>query len=270
MKQLASSLTIVDLRAKAADLEYSAGTYSEDDATTGHTAFFPNPDWSQGSQGGMAGFSAPRANPVQPRSEVILFDVGMDFWRRSRDLLRTDLFFPDETVQNDRVEVLSSIRDNLVEPLREVNLEIRSSGPADLVLHKPSQKSTAFNYDTKTFMGLHLDNHQKYPLDERWKSYLLCGVNLGSSHRYFQFVNLTTLDILEACSLSPSDQGLTTNSIKEKFFLNHSGYPVLKVRLEPGQAYVCNTQDVIHDGATSESGEPDISFLFSFEPRREE
>jgi hypothetical protein len=55
--------------------------------------------------------------------------------------------------------------------------------------------------------------------------------------------------------------GESANDLRDAFFAAFPDYPVLRVRLQPGQAYLCNTQNTVHDGATNDEGLPDLSFL---------
>jgi hypothetical protein len=38
---------------------------------------------------------------------------------------------------------------------------------------------------------------------------------------------------------------------------------VVRIRLDPGEAYLCNAQDTIHDGSTNDRGVPDVALLMS-------
>ena len=266
MLPITSHLRIVDHR-KQDHIELSSGTHCEHDPATGHDAFYANPDWRPIPSHELA---ALQRQGQKSTSRIVFFDFGHNFVARCRRYITPEVFQANAAV-NQRKLALQEIKQDHTHCLEEFcSVQIVQDGPADLVIHRPHQRSTAFNYDTNTFMGLHIDNHQRYPLTERWRSYHLSCVNLGSTYRYFQFVNLTTLDLLD-CLYPPGSYDdlslLTTHSLKSRFLSQYPHYPIFRVRLEPGQGYICNTQDTIHDGATNENDAPDVSFLFSFSPQ---
>jgi hypothetical protein len=138
---------------------------------------------------------------------------------------------------------------------------------SNVALHGPGQRSTAYDTANREFRGLHIDDHEKLPLDRRDDGFLLFNINLGVSERYFQFVNRTVrglLDVLHAGRQNAPGTDMTVKDLKTLFFTRYPHYPVLRVRLRPLQAYLCQTQNIIHDGATNHSGHPDVSYLVAF------
>ncbi|GGV00611.1 hypothetical protein GCM10010182_17380 [Actinomadura cremea] len=155
-------------------------------------------------------------------------------------------------------------RDRVLDALtRRTGFACRRVRTADAVVHAPGRPSTAFNYDEGVYMGLHIDNQQDLPLDERDRSFLLASVNIGFAERYLQFVNLRVTDLMAMVEKSGREVPQTARALKDAFFDAYPDYPVLRVMLRPGQAYLLNTQDVLHDGATNERGMPDVSLLMS-------
>ncbi|MFD9970798.1 hypothetical protein ACFWYA_22100 [Streptomyces sp. NPDC059011] len=148
---------------------------------------------------------------------------------------------------------------------REYGIRCHDRGPADCVVHRPGLVSTAFDFDSGHFVGLHIDNHQRLPLGHRDRSHVLFAVNVGLSHRYVVFVPQTVKGLLGRLG-KLTESGLDeTDSValKEEFLVTYADEPVLRIRLEPGDAYLCSPQNLIHDGATNESGSADVAVLMS-------
>jgi hypothetical protein len=160
------------------------------------------------------------------------------------------------------VEALRSYQSQVTQTLHErYGIIPETTGAADMIVHRPDQVSTAFNPAAGEFVGLHIDTHQRLPFSERAGAMTLCSVNIGFAERYLDFVNLPVSSLLATLA----DRGLqapeSSSALKDAFLGAFPGYPVLRLVLQPGQAYLCTTQNTIHDGATNHSALPDISFL---------
>ncbi|MBE9069313.1 hypothetical protein IQ260_21965 [Leptolyngbya cf. ectocarpi LEGE 11479] len=126
-------------------------------------------------------------------------------------------------------------------------------------------------------IGLHLDSWDRLPLARRHQSTNRICINLGTDDRYFLFINLTLLDMLTVlrydhfsakeverdfnnkmrwkfrklfykyrsnkCKASPL-------ALKNAFVRRYPNYPVIKVKIIPGEAYVAPTENIIHDGSS--------------------
>ncbi|MFF4319629.1 hypothetical protein [Streptomyces sp. NPDC001568] len=161
-----------------------------------------------------------------------------------------------------RSTVLGEVRERILGAvLRDVGAAGTRQGAADSVVHRPGLVSTAYNYEQRTFMGLHLDNHEDHALTERHRSLLLTVTNLGTADRWVHFVNLRAVDLMRMLADAGREVPDTGHALKNAFFAAFPSQPVLRVRLRPGQAYLVNTQDVLHDGATNTEGAADVSFL---------
>lgn len=202
-----------------------------------------------------------RSGPVSPGRDILVFDIG------SRSLQATQgRLLP---LVRDGGAGSASVRaavDEFCALLSERTAEVCGlrppvDGRGDLVVHGPGQPSTAFNFDTGAFMGLHIDNHQDLPLDERDRARTLCAVNLGFTERYLHFVNLSVSALLEMLAEHGVAAPSRAEQLKDLFLNRFPDYPVIRLVLLPGHAYLCNTQNTIHDGATPEGDLPDVSFL---------
>jgi hypothetical protein len=140
-------------------------------------------------------------------------------------------------------------------------LAAETTGAADMIVHQPDQVSTAFNPAPGEFVGLHIDTHQRLPFGERSGAMTLCSVNVGFADRYLDFVNLPVSSLVRLLAERGVPASRSSAELKEAFFAWFADYPVVRLVLRPGQAYLCVTQNAIHDGATNHAGMPDVSFL---------
>lgn len=111
----------------------------------------------------------------------------------------------------------------------------------------PGLVTTAMNKEAWHRQGLHLDF---WPDADRVR----LSLNLSTEPRYFLYVNLTshTLGL---------DRGRPTwAEDTQAFFEANSSYPVVRVRIDPGEAYIAPTNHLLHDGSTLGKQRPDITF----------
>lgn len=107
-------------------------------------------------------------------------------------------------------------------------------------------------------LGLHLDSWDQTPLSDRHQSSNRISINLGKSDRYLLFVNLTMQQILAALPDQKFNEKLNEQSVVASFLGNNMNYPVVKVRIAPGEAYVSPTENIIHDGSSSGQAISDV------------
>ena len=131
------------------------------------------------------------------------------------------------------------------------------------------------NPTSRQFIGLHLDYWDKQPIENRHLSSNCICINLGLEDRFFLFINLTLLEILHLIQLDePTDfiklawegrQQILRHyyfgdsmslveccpiAVRHDFLTGFSSYPIIKLRLSPGEAYIAPTENMIHDGCT--------------------
>lgn len=102
-------------------------------------------------------------------------------------------------------------------------------------------------------LGLHVDSHEKKPLPERVLSRRLLAINLTPEPRALLFVNLPLEQMgNKMLSLNSSHTGAANNAtdLGRAFMAHAPNYPVLRLILDPGEAYLAPVQNMIHDGCT--------------------
>ena len=101
------------------------------------------------------------------------------------------------------------------------------------------------------YVGLHIDSWDGGSISDRINGTSknrnrLC-INVGSEDRYFLFINIDISQIKREFDFSFNDN---PNKFVVDFLSNFSNYPVMKVRIKPGEAYIAPTESIIHDSTT--------------------
>ncbi|XZN95124.1 MAG: hypothetical protein ACM65K_19940 [Microcoleus sp.] len=110
--------------------------------------------------------------------------------------------------------------------------------------------------------GLHTDSWDGLPLVKKQESTNRICVNLGLDSRYFLFINLTEMDIFEMLGCRDSDVNKPwTRQLTNEFMQRYPDYPVVKLRIAPGEAYIAPTENMIHDASTAQMKHLDIKVM---------
>jgi hypothetical protein len=89
-------------------------------------------------------------------------------------------------------------------------------------------------------------------------------INIGTEDRFFLFVNLplhAVFKFAEGSTYSASPKSLAIDVCK-MFMLKFPLYPVVKLKVSPGEAYLAPTENIIHDGCTVGQKIFDLHFTF--------
>ncbi|WP_310430032.1 hypothetical protein [Chamaesiphon sp. VAR_48_metabat_135_sub] len=118
---------------------------------------------------------------------------------------------------------------------------------------------------TCTREGLHVDSWEKAPLRRRHLSKNRLCINIGRENRYFLFIDLSLMKMLELLQLSTAidiSRYYRGAGLSEKFMETFPDYPVTKLALNPGEAYMAPTENIIHDSSSLDKQELDFSLTF--------
>jgi hypothetical protein len=133
--------------------------------------------------------------------------------------------------------------------------------------------------DSEQFVGMHVDNWTRLPLDQRHLAPQRICINLGSHPRYFLFVNISIRQVLTAAEqasaadldlpgcramirknqLSSLNRSACGTLVGRAFLASSPRYPVIRLKLNPGEAYIAPTENLIHDGSSLGALGHDIS-----------
>jgi hypothetical protein len=115
------------------------------------------------------------------------------------------------------------------------------------------------------YVGIHLDSWEKQPLKRRHSSRNRLCINIGEETRYFLFINLSILQIFHMLELKdPEDipQYYRGTALPNLFLKKYPNYPICKLSLEPNEAYIAPTENMLHDATSVGKTVPDVSLTF--------
>jgi hypothetical protein len=122
-----------------------------------------------------------------------------------------------------------------------------------------------FGANRQRLAGMHLDSWDRLPLRHRHRSRNRLCINFSREARYSLFINLPLMGMFRHLGLSdPHDiyadyRGL---SLGQYFMGACQDYPVVRLQIEPGEAYILPTDNVIHDASTVGNRFPDLTLTY--------
>jgi hypothetical protein len=117
----------------------------------------------------------------------------------------------------------------------------------------------------KPFAGLHLDSWDYLPFRRRHQARNRICINLGKEPRYFLLINLTLKQLFTELNLvDPDDiyQDYRGVRLPNKFLRAFPDYPVVRLAIHPGEAYIAPTENFIHDATSIGKALPDWNMTF--------
>jgi uncharacterized protein len=125
----------------------------------------------------------------------------------------------------------------------------------------PGLPTVSVESNTSTLVGLHVDDWYSLPLSQRSASPNRISINLGFNDRFLLFLNLPLDQMYEEIRRSGrdvrTDRGGTL--IARTFMTLFPSYPVLRLRIQQGEAYIAPTENIAHDASSLEMSTMDIS-----------
>ncbi|TVQ47322.1 MAG: hypothetical protein EA365_03675 [Gloeocapsa sp. DLM2.Bin57] len=134
--------------------------------------------------------------------------------------------------------------ERLAEYILPLSLDDDSLVCRGIYLNPPGLATVTWDQQANKYIGLHFDSWDRLPIEERHLSSNRICLNLGKEDRYLLFINLSALAIWSLIQIK------TINSLKNAFLQAYPDYPVIKVRIAPGEAYIAPTENIIHDGCS--------------------
>lgn len=228
------------------------------------TPWVPRPPWRMLSAGERAALVVDKVD--RWADHLVLIELPVGLLQLAQTSLVERLAGTDGGRNDDLIDAIQVFRVHFVQALAEGGLLLDEVGPADLIVNRPGSPSTAYDYQRDRIIGLHIDNHQAMPLDSRSGSYTLANMNIGWRERYLHVVPLSLAGLLKDIGEGVSSQ-LLPRQIKDAYLGRDPQTAILRITIPPGVAYLLNTQNVIHDGATPSGDVPDVAFLTMGNPK---
>ena len=132
-----------------------------------------------------------------------------------------------------------------------------------IVRKEPGLESVAFDPTCGERVGLHFDNYDRAPFETRHLARNRLVVNVGETERHLVFVNLPMMKLRDVLGVPEgASVGNWSAYLLRELVERRPDYPVVRMRIDPGEAYIAPTDHMIHDASTALSRGPDLSLHF--------
>lgn len=114
----------------------------------------------------------------------------------------------------------------------------------------------------REYIGMHVDNWYGHDMDTREASPNRLCVNIGVESRYLLYINVpmtAMLCVLKDNEGAPVDERMLGTPIGLAFMEVFPDFPVIRLRVDPGEAYIAPTENMVHDGSTEGMRSWDLS-----------
>ena len=173
---------------------------------------------------------------------------------------------PDEAANsNSLTEIAYTITNELSE-----YLDIQHTGLAGICQHQLGFPTVTICGRRKKRVGLHIDSWEKKPITTRHTSTNRICINIGNSGRRFIYVNHTLSDLAYLLRVNPrTGNTCAISSLIARLWRRYPGFPVYSLNLEPGDAYVGPTENIIHDACDTlvATDNATLTVLGQFQPK---
>lgn len=166
-------------------------------------------------------------------------------------------------LQKDKVKKGISLIQEHIETFRLQSADLSKYG---IGWNAPNQLTVTVGADNCR-VGLHIDN-------QRGSSLHRILINLGSEPRYLLFINLSIQQLYNCVSETDTNiisKNSGSSRICTAFMQLFPNYPVVKLRVNPGEAYIAPTEHITHDGCTEGTNSLDVFFtmraIFDYQRR---
>ncbi|WP_125778119.1 hypothetical protein [Antribacter gilvus] len=124
----------------------------------------------------------------------------------------------------------------------------------------PGQRTTTIDWSTNLRIGIHVDNFDRLPILHRTLARRRLGINLGPGPRWLIAATTNVLDACQALGIEDPGHYPHTDDLRA-YIAEGASLRLLRIRLDPGDAYIAPTELLPHDGSTvGASGPSRIAF----------
>lgn len=120
--------------------------------------------------------------------------------------------------------------------------------------------TTMYNTIEEPPLGLHIDNFSQKNYKIRGTVENRISINVGMDSRYLLLMNLSVKKIAELCGNENYHNKM--NILRQLFMKKFNEYPVIRIKINPGEAYIAPTENIIHDGSTVGQRNCDLTLSF--------
>jgi hypothetical protein len=139
----------------------------------------------------------------------------------------------------------------LLDIIRKAGLVTRHAFSARIGRDEPGLLTMTKAVDQNARIGLHFDRWDRLSVDELEQSSNRISINLGPVDRHFIFLNQTAPGMAAMLERENLQVARDVRAIGAAFMSAFPEYPVVRLRLRPGEAYMAPTENVLHDGSSA-------------------
>ena len=230
-----------------------AGPYSEQ-------AYIPQQKWQTVSRALASDIWIDKPQePKMPRCGVLkvpdlLLAPIREHIKGESETLREELRFLDRASIKKHTCIL---REYLCERLHVSDIPVEHG----IACHPPGLETVTVNDKTGHFIGMHLDSWDGDSYEERNLARTRVSVNIGPSTRSFLFISLPLCEIAKLIAKATGQCSLThAHTIMPMVFQMFPDIPVYRIELNPGEAYIADTDNLLHDGSSISSNSATLHY----------
>jgi hypothetical protein len=120
--------------------------------------------------------------------------------------------------------------------------------------------TTTIDWNVERYIGLHVDNWDSEPLETRDRAKTRICVNVGKAARYFLYLPISVFEITTSLAREIAESGIAAPdyaAMGRLFMTRFPDFPVIRCRLDPNEAYIAPTENLVHDGLSIGQSGPD-------------
>lgn len=136
--------------------------------------------------------------------------------------------------------------------VRKARVAPRAVFSARIGRDQPGLQTMTRAVDRDARIGLHFDRWDNLPVAELGAASNRISLNLGPQDRYFVFLSETASCMAARLEAAGVPVRADVRDIGTAFMRKFPDYPITRLRLRPGEAYVAPTENVLHDGTSAE------------------
>lgn len=116
---------------------------------------------------------------------------------------------------------------------------------------RPGRITMTKAVDQDARIGLHIDRWDRLSVAELEQSSNRISINLGPVDRHFIFLNQTASGMASMLGRANLRVAPDVGAIGTAFMSAFPEYPIVRLCLRPGEAYVAPTENILHDGSSA-------------------
>lgn len=147
--------------------------------------------------------------------------------------------------------------------LKTLLVENQPVPPASFTFNQPNLETVTVYLKFNSLGGLHIDNFDGFSLGETEQAGRRLCINLGVEVRHLLYVNQPVNAMIEWMKTKKTVvKEYSQWHLYKDFMTYFSEYPVVKIPIQPYEAYIAPTENMIHEGCTEGTTHYDVSLSY--------